>query len=380
MEKPFYFDNCATTACDPRVLDKMWPFFKEHYGNAASHDHSYGWQANAAIDEARYELATLIGAKEREIVFTSGATEAINLAIKGICDSSDRKLKHIITTHVEHKAVLDTCLYVETKGVHVTYLPVDHMGRLAIDKLREAVQENTLLVCIQLANNETGVVHNLDEVGEWLRKFNIPLFCDATQAVGKIAVDVEQSHIDLMAFSAHKMYGPKGIGALYVNQKVRKRLQKQVHGGSQEMGLRSGTLNTPGIVGFGEAARLCRLQWREDYDRLVGYRNELEIALLESFPGLSINGVEAERLPHVINFAIPGVKAEALLLAVSNKLALGRGSACSSAERLASHVLLAMGAEEERAYHSIRLSMGRFTKQEEVGAVVQILKQQVESL
>ncbi|WP_343671161.1 cysteine desulfurase family protein [Chitinophaga sp.] len=375
MHKAIYMDYCATTPCDPGVVEKMLPFFTGVFGNAASGDHIFGWEAKEAVDEAREKVARLIHGKSSEITFTSGATEAINLALKGLMESGTTRGKHIITNRAEHKAVLDTCAYLEDKGYEVTWLDVDEQGSISLEALENAVRPDTAVIAIQYANNETGVIHPVREIGSIARKKNVYFLCDATQAVGKIPVDVVADKIDMLAFSGHKIYGPKGIGVLYVNNQSKINLSIQQHGGNHERGRRSGTLNVPAIVGIGEAASICQQELSTSTEgiRLAGLRNRLEAALLSAVAGIRINGGKVTRLPQVTSVLFPGVNGEQLLLAVSARLALSRGSACSSAQRIPSHVIMAMGLGETAAHDSIRFSLGRFTKEEEVDAAVGIL-------
>jgi cysteine desulfurase len=365
-ERPVYMDYNATTPCDPRVVESMMPFFTLEFGNAASTDHRYGWMARESVEDAREQVARLIGATSKRVIFTSGATESVNLAIKGIAEASFTKGNHIITCKTEHKAVLDTCAYLETKGYQVTYLEVDARGQLSLESLEAAVRDKTICIVLMYANNETGVVHPVQKIGAIARKYGVPFICDATQAVGKIPVNVDQDGIDLLAFSAHKMYGPKGVGALFTGKTLP---VTQLHGGSHEWGLRSGTLNTPAIIGFGKAAELCSLEMLTEADRLRQLRNSIEHAL----PDLTINGSE-DRLPHVTNFLLPQGDAEQFLLSLSQYLAASRGSACSSGlVQQPSHVLKAMGLSDAEAHRAVRISLGRFTTRDEVDSTIQHL-------
>lgn len=369
--RPIYLDYNSTTPCDPVVLEAMLPYFNDQFGNAASKDHWYGWHARDAVDEAREQVASLIGAKPGEIVFTSGATEAINLALKGLAETGSSQGNHIITCKTEHKAVLDTCAYLETKGLQVTYLDVDNNGNIDPDELKTAISDKTICIALMFANNETGVIHPVKEIGSIAAVHNIPFFCDATQTVGKIPVDVNSEGIQMMAFSAHKMYGPKGAGALYISGSfsAKKRLSIQQHGGAHENGLRSGTLNIPAIVGFGKAAELCGKNINTETERLKKLRNTFEQALLTNIPGLVINGAQG-RLSHVSNFCLPDGNAEQLLLSVSRQIAASRGSACSGLTQQPSHVLAAMGISAEQILRSVRISFGRFSTTEEVEQAV----------
>lgn len=373
--EPLYFDYCATTPCDRRVVEEMLPYFTRHYGNTASRDHGFGWLAKEATEQAREQVAQLIQANPKQIVFTSGATEAINLALKGLAEANTSKGKHIITAKTEHAAVLDTCAYLEEKGFSVTYLSADAYGMISLDELEQSIRKETIGIALMYANNETGVIHPVKAIGAIARKYGVCFMCDATQAVGKIPVNVED--IDLMPFSAHKMYGPKGVGALYVRNN--KTILQQLHGGAHERGNRSGTLNTPGIVGFGKAAELCSREMTTESSILQTLRNKLEKELWESFPGSFVNG-GGNRLPHVSNILFPRIDSEQLLLAVSKHLALSRGSACSGIVQQPSHVLLAMGLRPEDARNSIRISLGRFTKEKDVNFAVGLLTETVQKL
>jgi cysteine desulfurase len=360
-ERPVYMDYNATTPCDPRVVDYMLPFFTTEFGNAASADHSYGWLAGERVEEAREQVAALVNAAPKQVVFTSGATESLNLALKGIAESAEGN--HLITCKTEHKAVLDTCEYLESKGYNITYLDVSSTGELSLDQLESAITDQTICIALMYANNETGVIHPVREIGAIARKYGIPFVCDATQAVGKIPVNIADT--GLLAFSAHKMYGPKGVGVLVTNRTF----VPQQHGGKQEFGLRSGTLNTPGIIGFGKAAELCQQEMIEEAGRQRDLRDLIEQSL-----GLVVNGSNT-RLPHVSNFLLPRGNAEQFLLSMSPYLAASRGSACSSGlVQQPSHVLKAMGLSDEEAHRAIRISLGRFTTMEETERVIAHLK------
>lgn len=375
MGKPIYLDYNATTPVDTRVLEKMLPFFTENFGNAASADHAYGWEAKEAVDHARQQVAQLINARAAEITFTSGSTEAINLTLKGVPEANlpAGHTGHIITQKTEHKAVLDTCQYLERNGCRITYLDVDQDGNISLEELEKAITGQTILVSIQYANNETGVIHRVKEIGVIARQHGVYFFCDATQAVGKIPVDVVNDHIDLLAFSGHKIYGPKGVGVLYTRSQSPIKIAIQQHGGNHERGKRSGTLNTPAIAGIGEAAALCKKEMQTDGDRLKKLRDHLENGLILNIPGTKINGGKANRLPQVSNLLFPEVNGEQLLLILSNQLALSRGSACSSAQRIPSYVIQAMGLGEAAAHDSIRFSLGRFTTESEIEKVIEIV-------
>jgi cysteine desulfurase len=387
LKLPVYLDNNATTPVDVRVLEKMLPYFTEHFGNAASRSHSFGWEAEEAVDYARIQVAKLINADPKEIIFTSGATEADNLAIKGVFEifagrntSAVSGPSHIITCTTEHKAVLDTCKHIEKLGGEVTYLSVQLDGLIDLKELEAAIKKNTVLIAIMYANNETGVVQPIKEISTIAKKSGILFFTDATQAVGKIAVDVIKDGIDLMAFSAHKIYGPKGVGALYVRRKnPRVRVVAQIDGGGHERGMRSGTLNVPGIVGFGEACEICRLHMEEDTKRIKILRDKLENALLQIEESY-LNGNKEHRLPHVVNISFGYVESEALMLGCNKKIAVSSGAACTSASLEPSHVLKAMGVGEDLAHSSLRFSLGRFTTEEEIDYTIEQIINTVNSL
>ena len=373
---PVYLDNNATTPMDPRVLDAMMPYFTRHFGNAASRSHAYGWAAEEAVEMAREQVARLIGAVPQEIVFTSGATEGVNLAIKGVAEMYSSKGNHIITSQTEHKAVIDTCKHLEKKGLEITWLPVDQTGMINLEELEAAIRPTTILIAIMYANNETGVIHPIREIGALAKKKEVLFFTDATQAVGKIPVDVQADHIDLLSLSAHKFYGPKGAGALYVRRRdPRVRLTAQLDGGGHERGMRSGTLNVPGIAGLGKAADLCRLEMVEEAARLARLRNRLEEGIL-SLPGVVLNGHPSNRLPHTLNISFPDRDSNSLLLQFNKKLALSAGSACTSATLEPSYVLKAMGFSDERSYSALRFGLGRFTTEAEIDWVLNLFRQE----
>lgn len=366
LQLPVYLDYNATTPCDQRVVEAMLPWFTEHFGNAASRTHVYGWRAAEAVDYAREQVAQLIGAEPKEMVFTSGATEAVNLAIKGVFDSYAFKGNHIITCVTEHKAVLDTCGHIEKMGGEVTYLAVNKEGLIDVAELRAAIKPTTILVAIMYANNETGVIQPVREISRVAKEQGVLFFSDATQAAGKIPVDSMADGIDLLAFSAHKIYGPKGVGALYVRRKnPRVKLTAQMDGGGHERGMRSGTLNVPGIVGFGKAAGLCRQEMEADASRLGGLRDKLETALLQT-EATAVNGSREFRLPQVTNISFRYADGEALMMGFNKDIAVSSGSACTSASLEPSHVLKALGLEDDRARSSLRFSLGRFTTEEEI--------------
>ena len=374
MNLPIYLDNNSTTPMDPRVLEAMLPYFGAKFGNAASRNHAFGWAAEEAVDYAREQVAQLIGASEKEIIFTSGATESDNLAIKGVFEMYKEKGNHIITCVTEHKAILDACKHVEKLGGEVTYLLVKADGLIDLQELENAMTEKTILISIMYGNNEIGVIQPVKEIAAIAHKHGALFMTDATQAVGKIPVDVIADGIDLMAFTAHKMYGPKGVGALYVRRKnPRVKVTAQMDGGGHERGMRSGTLNVPGIVGLGRAAELCRLEMAEESNRLSALRDKLETSLLvmeESYR----NGNPEHRLPHVANLSFKYVEGEGLMMAMKD-LAVSSGSACTSASLEPSYVLKSLGLSDDLAHSSIRFGLGRFTTEEEVDfAIAQTMK------
>jgi cysteine desulfurase len=366
LKLPVYLDYNSTTPCDSRVVEAMLPYFTDRFGNAASRSHARGWEAEEAVELAREQIAALIGAEPKEVVFTSGATEADNLAIKGVVEAYAAKGSHIITVATEHKAVLDTCGHVEKKGGQITYLSVNPEGLIDLEELEAAIRPTTILIAVMFANNEIGVIQPVREIGDIARRHGVLFFSDATQAVGKIPVDVLADGIDLMAMSAHKLYGPKGIGALYVRRRgPRVRLSAQMDGGGHERGMRSGTLNVPGIVGFGEACSICGQEMEVDGLRIQLLRDRLECALL-ALDGARLNGSREHRLPQTTNISFKGIDGDALLAALGKNVALSSGSACTSASMEPSYVLKALGLEDELAHASLRLGLGRFTTPEEV--------------
>lgn len=367
-----YLDNSATTPTDPRVVEQMLPYFYDLPGNAASRTHAFGWQAEEAVGNARQEVAGLLGVDKTEIVFTSGATEAVNLAIKGVFDTYQRKGKHLITVKTEHKAVLDSCQWLEERGAELTYLEVDSQGHIDLEELENTIREDTILVAIMWANNETGVLQDVEAIGEICTRKEVFFFCDGTQAVGKIPVNPVAAGIHLMAFSAHKMYGPKGVGALYVRRKNPPvKLTAQLTGGGHERGRRSGTLNVPGIVGFGAAAALAQAEMATEMVRLSAWRDQLERKLLEGLEKVRINGDQEMRLPHITNLCFEFADAEDVMRTFNQVLAVSSGSACTSASLDPSHVLKAMGLTNDQAHASLRLSFGRFNQEEEVDRVAE---------
>ena len=377
LKLPIYLDNNATTPMDPRVLEAMTPFFLEHYGNAASRNHPFGWEAEEAVDYAREQVAKLIGADPKEIIFTSGATEGDNLGIKGIYEMYASKGNHIITATTEHKAVLDTCKHIEKSGGEVTYLQVQPDGLIDLKELEAAIKPTTILIAIMYANNEIGVVMPIKEISAIARKHGVLLFTDGTQAVGKIPVDVNKDGIDLMAFTAHKMYGPKGVGALYVRRKnPRVKVTAQMDGGGHERGMRSGTLNVPGIVGFGKACEICMLDMEEDTKSISKMRDHLETELLK-LEEAYVNGSREHRLPHVANISFKHVEGEGLLMGFNKNIALSSGSACTSASLEPSYVLKALGLGDDLAHSSLRFGLGRFTTDEQIEYTIKAISETV---
>jgi cysteine desulfurase len=377
LKLPIYLDNNATTPMDPRVLEAMIPYFTEHFGNAASRNHAFGWEAEEAVDYAREQVAQLIGADPKEIIFTSGATEGDNLGIKGVYEMYASKGNHIITCTTEHKAVLDTCKHIERSGGEVTYLEVKADGLIDLKELEAAIKPTTILIAIMYANNEIGVVQPVKEISALARKNGILFFTDGTQAVGKIPVDVNKDGIDIMAFTGHKMYGPKGIGALYVRRKnPRVKVTAQMDGGGHERGMRSGTLNVPGIVGFGKACELCRLEMAADAERLGKLRDKLEQALLQ-LEEAYVNGSREYRLPHVSNISFKYVEGEGLMMGFNKNIALSSGSACTSASLEPSYVLKALGLGDDLAHSSLRFGLGRFTTEDQIDYTIKAVSETV---
>jgi len=366
LKLPIYLDHNATTPMDPRVLETIIPYFTENFGNAASRNHSFGWHAEEAVDYAREQIAQLIGADPKEIIFTSGATEGDNLGIKGVYEMYASKGNHIITCTTEHKAVLDTCKHLEKLGAEVTYLEVQPDGLIDLKELEAAMRPTTILVAIMYANNEIGVIQPVKEISAIAKKHGALFFTDAVQAVGKIPVDVNADGIDLMAFTAHKMYGPKGVGALYVRRKnPRVKVTAQLDGGGHERGMRSGTLNVPGIVGFGKACELARLEMASDTERISKLRDKLENAL-KQIDESYVNGNPAHRLPHVSNISFKYVEGEGLMMGFNQDIALSSGSACTSASLEPSYVLKALGLGDDLAHSSLRFGLGRYTTEEQI--------------
>jgi cysteine desulfurase len=369
MKTPIYLDNHATTQMDPRVLEAMLPYFTQYFGNAASRNHEFGWLAEQAVDKARKQIADLVGASAREIIFTSGATESDNLAIKGVAEMYAEKGNHIITAATEHKAVLDTCKKLEKNGYRVTYLPVKGDGLIDLDMLRESITDKTILVTIMYANNEIGVLQPVAEIGKICREKGVLFHTDGVQAIGKVPVDVNRDHIDLMSITAHKLYGPKGVGALYVRRKSpRVQVTAQMDGGGHERGMRSGTLNVPGIVGLGEACAICQREMPEETKRLQYLRDKLRNKLESELDEVYLNGSWEHRLPHNLNLSFAYVEGESLLMGI-NDVAVSSGSACTSATLEPSYVLKALGLGDDIAHSSIRFGIGRFNTEEEIDYV-----------
>lgn len=379
VKLPIYLDSNATTPMDPRVFEAMRPYFLEDFGNAASKNHSFGWKAEEAVDYAREQVAKLVGASEKEIIFTSGATESNNLAIKGVYEMYAAKGNHIITVSTEHKAVLDTCKHLEKLGAEVTYLSVGSDGLISAEEIEAAIKSNTILVSVMFANNELGVIQPIEAIGKVCKSKGVLFHTDATQAVGKVSVDVMRDNIDLMSFTAHKMYGPKGVGALYVRRKnPRVKVTAQIDGGGHERGMRSGTLNVPGIVGFGKACEIALQEMEADAKRLGGMRDKLENALLkleESY----VNGSVEHRLPHTCNISFKYVEGEGLMMGIKD-IAVSSGSACTSASLEPSYVLKSLGLDDELAHSSLRFGLSKFTTEEEIDYTINLVSEAVNKL
>ena len=371
MKLPIYFDHQATTPLDRRVLDAMMPYFTEEFGNAASRSHPFGWKAEEAVEKARAQIAALIGANPKEIVFTSGSTEAINLALKGVAEMYASKGKHVVTSQVEHKAVLDTCKHLEKQGLEVTYLKPTKTGRVTREMVEAALRPDTILVALMWANNEVGTLNPVREIGELCHAKGVLFFTDATQAVGKVAVDVEADHVDMLCLSGHKIYGPKGVGCLYVRRKnPRVRLVAQIDGGGHERGMRSGTLNVPGIVGLGTACEIARVDFEKDVAHMRSLRDHFESRIFASLDHVHLNGDREHRLPNNSNLSFNYVEGESMIMGIKD-VAVSSGSACTSASLEPSHVLRAMGVGDELAHSSIRFGFGRNTTKEEVDYAVE---------
>jgi cysteine desulfurase len=375
---PIYMDYSATTPIDPRVVDKMIPYLREQFGNPASRSHSYGWEAERAVEEARENVAALVNADPREIIWTSGATESNNLAIKGAAHFYKSRGKHVVTVKTEHKAVLDTCRELEREGFEVTYLDVKSDGLLDFDAFKAALRPDTILVSVMFVNNEIGVIQDIEAIGEICREKNIVFHVDAAQATGKVAIDLNRLKVDLMSFSAHKSYGPKGIGALYVRRKPRVRIEAQMHGGGHERGMRSGTLATHQIVGMGEAFRIAREEMATENERVRMLRDRL-LRGLSKMDEVYVNGDMERRIPHNLNLSFNFVEGESLIMAIKD-VAVSSGSACTSASLEPSYVLRALGRNDELAHSSIRFTVGRFTTEQEVDYVVDLLKSKISKL
>jgi len=374
IKYPIYLDHNATTPTDPRVLNEMLPYFSTIFGNPASIDHTHGLLAQKAVSLARKKVAALIGAHEDEIIFTSGATESDNLAIRGITDASKEKGNHIITCVTEHKAVLDTCKYLEKNGTKVTYLPVDRTGIVDLDKLVETITKNTVLISVMAANNEIGTIAPLKEIGKIAADYNIPFHTDAAQAAGHIPLNVEELGINVMSISAHKMYGSKGIGALYVRRNVNRiKISPILFGGGHEHGIRSGTLNVPGIVGIGKACEIAKKEMLREGERLRLLRDKMVAAFKKEFPQVELNGHPTQRLPNNLNISFPGVESKAIINSVKEYLSISAGSACTTTVVEPSYVINALGFGRERAFSSIRIGLGKTNTDEEVSTAVEII-------
>jgi cysteine desulfurase len=375
---PIYMDYSATTPCDPRVVDAMIPWLREHFGNPASRSHAWGWEAEAAVEKARSQVADLIGADPREIVWTSGATESNNLALKGAAQFYKSKGRHIITVKTEHKAVLDTCRELERQGFEVSYLDVQPDGLLNLDALKAAIRPDTILVSVMFVNNEIGVIQDVAAIGNLCRDKGIIFHVDAAQATGRVAFDLSQLPVDLMSLTAHKTYGPKGIGALFVRRKPRVRLEAQMHGGGHERGMRSGTLPTHQIVGMGEAYRIAKLEMATEVRRIQALHDRM-VAGLKGIEQVFINGHESKRIPHNLNMSFNYVEGESLIMGIKG-LAVSSGSACTSASLEPSYVLRALGRSDELAHSSLRMTIGRFTTEAEIDYAVDTIKSNVAKL
>ena len=376
--KPIYLDYSATTPIDPRVAEKMIPYITEHFGNPASRSHSFGWTAEKAVEEAREEVAKLVNADPREIVWTSGATESNNLAIKGASHFYSTKGKHVLTIATEHKAVIDAVRELEREGFTATYLEPEPNGLVDLEKFKKAIRPDTVLASVMIVNNEIGVIQDIEALGNICRNEKVIFHVDAAQATGKIDIDLEKLPVDLMSFSAHKTYGPKGIGALYVRRKPRIRIEAQMHGGGHERGMRSGTLATHQIVGMGEAFRIARLEMKSENERIIKLRDKL-LQGLQSIEEVYVNGDLKHRIPHNLNISFNYVEGESLIMAVKD-IAVSSGSACTSASLEPSYVLRALGRSDELAHSSIRFSIGRFTTEADVDFTIQLLKDKIQKL
>ncbi|EME27196.1 cysteine desulfurase [Galdieria sulphuraria] len=379
LGRPIYLDAQSTTPVDPRVLDAMLPYYVSQYGNPHSRTHAYGWATEEAVEKSRANVAALIGADAKEIIFTSGATESNNAAIKGVANFYKERKRHIITTQTEHKCVLDSCRHLQQNGFEVTYLPVNKEGLVSLEDVKNAIRPDTVLVSVMMVNNEIGVIQPVEEIGKICRERKVFFHTDAAQAVGKIPLDVEKMHIDLMSISGHKIYGPKGIGALYVRRKPRVRLEPIINGGGQERGLRSGTLPAPLVVGMGAACEVCMEEMERDYQHVSQLSERLIRQIRSSIPHVVLNGSEVHRYPGNVNFSFAYVEGESLLMALK-KVAVSSGSACTSASLEPSYVLRALGVDEDMAHTSIRFGLGRFTTAKEVDFTVELAKRHVARL
>lgn len=377
IKYPIYMDYNATTPLDKRVLEAMIPYLTEHFGNAASRSHAYGWKAAEAVDTARQQVADLLGCTSKEIIFTSGATEAVNLAIKGVFEALRHKGNHIITVKTEHKAVLDTCQHLEKLGADATYLDVDSEGNISLKNLEKSIKKETILISVMAANNETGVIYPIKQIAEIAHRHGVLFHSDATQAVGKIPINVLEDEIDLLNFSGHKLYGPKGVGALYIRKKLN--ITAQQDGGKHERGMRSGTLNVAGIVGLGEAAQICQEEINSEATRLSAFRDKLESSILEQIPSTKLNGNQQNRLPNTTNISFGKIDGEQLLMNL-NEIAVSNGSACNSASTEPSYVLKAMGLDDESAYSSVRFSLGRMTQERDIDLAIRHVVSVVEKM
>ncbi|HVI91290.1 MAG TPA: IscS subfamily cysteine desulfurase [Dongiaceae bacterium] len=376
---PIYLDYQATTPCDPRVVEAMLPYFTEKFGNPHSRNHSFGWEAEEGVEKARRQIASIIGADEKEVIFTSGATESNNLALKGVAHFEKDRKNHIITTVTEHKCILDSCRHLEMEGFKVTYLPVQQNGLIDLEQLKAAITDKTVLVSIMAVNNEIGVIQPLAEIGKICRERRVYFHTDAAQAVGKIPLDVNAMNIDMMSISGHKIYGPKGVGALYVRRKPRVRLEAMIHGGGQERGMRSGTLPTPLIVGLGEACAIAEKEMGAEAERLKYLRDRMYGKIKEQLPEVFLNGDLEQRIPGNLNISFAYVEGEGLMMGIKD-LAVSSGSACTSASLEPSYVLRALGVEEELAHTSLRLGIGRFTTEQDIDYAVEHIVQSVNRL
>lgn len=379
LKLPVYLDYQATTPMDPRVLDAMMPYFTTKFGNPHSRSHAYGWEAEAAVEKARQQVADLIGADEKEVIFTSGATESNNLALKGVAQFNKDKKNHIITVVTEHKCVLDSCRHLEQEGFDVTYLPVDTKGLVSLEALEAAITDKTVLISVMTANNEIGVVQPIKEIGAICRKHGVFFHTDAAQAFGKIPLDVEEMNIDLMSISGHKIYGPKGIGALYVRRRPRVRLKPLITGGGQERGMRSGTLPTPLVVGLGEAASIAKQEMQKDYAHVKRLSDKFYNAIVANVPDVYLNGDKEKRLPGNLNISFAYIEGESMIMAIKD-LAVSSGSACTSASLEPSYILRALGVDEELAHTSIRFGIGRFTTEEEINFAIETVVKNINKL